>query len=501
MSKLLSLLSSFAIVANLLTVGIVSADIETYLPDFSIFYDYQNEYFINYTSFNDTDEYVGGIPLGGTGDATPGEGDELYIGSSEPFSGLEIEVSESNADGEYTLYYFQSGSNDWKAIDDAVWDSLEGTISIDWDYSDWYWAETDVDSWWDATDPDDSSFETVTGYFVKLETTHYSEEDGYAWASSIYLESDDSISVSEVSVTNEDGEITVVDSPSFSDVVAYHDNYAAIEYLVNIGTLEGYSDGTFQPENTVNRAELMKILVAGQEITPDEDTYNNCFPDVTTEWFAPYVCYAAEEGWVDGYPDGTFQPGNTVNRVEAMKMVINALGFDSMLSDDVNVYFFTDVDDDQWYSPYVYLAKSLGLLESTSGLFNPSNGMTRASVSENVFRGWVLNQMGQIAYDGDLRDEFFLAIGFEITEEYAPFDDLVISASWASQNITIYNADEDTINLSGFTLRTYNDTFYTFGSTSLSPGESVVVDMYFSEEWLYIYDADGVLVDTSDYTL
>ena len=71
---------------------------------------------------------------------------------------------------------------------------------------------------------------------------------------------------------------------TFSDVSPGHANQGAIEYLVYTGTLQGYSDGTFQPENSINRAELMKVLVAGQGIDPDADTYQNCFPDVTTDW-------------------------------------------------------------------------------------------------------------------------------------------------------------------------------------------------------------------------
>lgn len=46
--------------------------------------------------------------------------------------------------------------------------------------------------------------------------------------------------------------------------------------------------------------------------TEDENLYENCFEDVEDEWFAPYVCYAKEKGWVTGYPDGTFKPENNV---------------------------------------------------------------------------------------------------------------------------------------------------------------------------------------------
>jgi hypothetical protein len=135
---------------------------------------------------------------------------------------------------------------------------------------------------------------------------------------------------------------------TFSDLESGHDNYIAIEYLVSSGTLEGYSDGTFLPEKEVNRAELMKMLVAGQEISPDESLYKNCFSDVTTDWYAKYVCYAKEMGWVNGYSDGTFKPASTVNKVEALKMIIQAYGYGDRLPDETGIAeaLFSDFDSD-----------------------------------------------------------------------------------------------------------------------------------------------------------
>src|SRR3989338_5338729 len=89
--------------------------------------------------------------------------------------------------------------------------------------------------------------------------------------------------------------LSPVFAKTFDDVEYDDDNYVAVEYLVSIGTLEGYPDGSFQPNTTVNRAEIMKILVAGQGISPDENVYKDCYPDVTDDWYAKYVCYATEQ--------------------------------------------------------------------------------------------------------------------------------------------------------------------------------------------------------------
>ncbi len=197
--------------------------------------------------------------------------------------------------------------------------------------------------------------------------------------------------------------------PTFLDVEESHSNFVAIEYLVSIGTLEGYDDGTFRPDQDVNRAELMKILVSGQGIEPNEEVFKDCFTDVGTEWYAPYVCYAEAQGWVEGYDDGSFLPANTINKVEAVKMLVNSMEWS--VNDTVDQVLFDDTDNTLWYAPYLEAAKDLNVLEETSGDFNPSWGMDRAGVAEQIFRADVLMEMGEETYSESIRDSFLDGIG------------------------------------------------------------------------------------------
>ena len=66
------------------------------------------------------------------------------------------------------------------------------------------------------------------------------------------------------------------------------------------------------------------------EVTPDPNVYNNCFEDVTTEWYAKYVCYAKEEGLVEGYSGNYFKPGDNIMRAEAVKIVSEAYKWDDL---------------------------------------------------------------------------------------------------------------------------------------------------------------------------
>ncbi|MEK7145680.1 MAG: S-layer homology domain-containing protein, partial [Patescibacteria group bacterium] len=164
-----------------------------------------------------------------------------------------------------------------------------------------------------------------------------------------------------------------------------------IEGLSDEGIFEGYPDGSFGVNDDINRAELTKILVEGQGITPSAIEHKNCFPDVSTEWFAKYVCYAKAAGWLNGYPDGTFKPGDVINKVEALKIMFNAYGEDLEEGQAVGDLVFSDLENDAWYSIYVLTASEWGLLEEEPGeAFNPDFDRSRGEMAEELYRYLIL---------------------------------------------------------------------------------------------------------------
>ena len=186
----------------------------------------------------------------------------------------------------------------------------------------------------------------------------------------------------------------------FSDVGKLHKNYRAVEMLNGMGVVKGYEDGSFKPNTAVNRAELTKMLVVAMTIgapAPSADTYANCFPDVKTEWFAPYVCYAKEKGWVSGYPDKTFKPGNPVNRVEAMKIILNAMipeqYWPSPTDEELALDLPTDAESGAWYHQYLLFSVAKQLLDGQHVVvtadgysYKPGEPMYRKEVAEMMFR-------------------------------------------------------------------------------------------------------------------
>ncbi len=177
-------------------------------------------------------------------------------------------------------------------------------------------------------------------------------------------------------------------SEVFPDVAVTNKNRDAILYLYTQSIISGYPDGSFKPANDINRAELLKILVEGTGQSPDANQYKDCFSDVHDDWYAKYVCYGKNIGWIDGYPDGSYKPSQTVNKVEAIKMILNSQGIDVPVS--VSVAPFSDVPTDAWFASYVSKAKELRLLEETGTTLRPSDMMQRASVSEIMYRALIL---------------------------------------------------------------------------------------------------------------
>lgn len=172
---------------------------------------------------------------------------------------------------------------------------------------------------------------------------------------------------------------------SFSDVPNTHDNYVAINYIREEGIAKGYEDGTFKPENILNRAEAMKFVLESIKASLPETATEVSFSDVSlNDWFIKYLVRARELGIVSGNPDGTFAPGRQVTKAEFIKMLLNANGFKTEKWAGQNLY--PDVPGDSWYSPYMNYAGQAGIVSKDSnGKLNPAQPMSRGEVAQSVY--------------------------------------------------------------------------------------------------------------------
>lgn len=158
---------------------------------------------------------------------------------------------------------------------------------------------------------------------------------------------------------------------AFPDVPPSLEGYEAIIALRDRGIIAGYPDGRFWPDRGINRAEFIKMLVAGFRADAVRGEVR-CFADVSDEWFAPFVCAAKRLGWVSGYPDATFRPSQRVNRAEAMKIIVEVFGGRVRESDRLP----SDVRGGTWFERYVAVGVTLGIVD-TNVRFRPGDDLTR----------------------------------------------------------------------------------------------------------------------------
>lgn len=177
--------------------------------------------------------------------------------------------------------------------------------------------------------------------------------------------------------------------PPFSDVPAGSPYFDAVSYLKPQGIVSGYLDGTFKPNNLINRAEFTKIAMGALN---DSNGVDNClsnyqsnggmvvFSDARTtlqnptpEWYLKYVCYAKSKNFINGYPDGTFEPDKFINFVEAAKIAANVfqLGADGQ-------------PGDPWYKVYVDVLAYKKAIPTTIVRFDQQ--LTRGEMAEMIYR-------------------------------------------------------------------------------------------------------------------
>ncbi len=135
----------------------------------------------------------------------------------------------------------------------------------------------------------------------------------------------------------------------FSDVSSGDWYFEAVRKLASLGIMTG-NDGLFRPGDLITRAEFVKIISFLDLTAPPAAAAR--FSDVPEDnWAYPYIALAASKGWVNGYEDGTFGPGNTITRAEAVVITNRVTGRNadrSTVKKAEGIRIFPDVDLNHW---------------------------------------------------------------------------------------------------------------------------------------------------------
>ena len=135
----------------------------------------------------------------------------------------------------------------------------------------------------------------------------------------------------------------------YSDVAATSWYNTAVSTLSSMGIITGYPDGTFRPNAAITRAEFAAIAA---RFDNDGDKTAAKFSDIATHWAKDEISIAYNNGWITGYPDGTFGPQRDITRAETMTLVNRVLNRLPETEDDLlpNMTVWTDnANPKAWY--------------------------------------------------------------------------------------------------------------------------------------------------------
>ena len=185
------------------------------------------------------------------------------------------------------------------------------------------------------------------------------------------LDNKNAIVPKEIELTNASNNFTYnAPADSFSIIRLKTGNGGSKAYI------SGYEDGTFRPDNTITRAEAAAIIARCSSDFDENKMYSSNFTDVSgDEWYANYVGYAAEKGYISGYDGGPFKADIDITRGELAVILSKYGSFDgdgicTEFSDVTNYYFATG------YIKALYDENIVSGYED--GTFKPDNSVTRA---------------------------------------------------------------------------------------------------------------------------
>lgn len=136
---------------------------------------------------------------------------------------------------------------------------------------------------------------------------------------------------------------------NYSDVSSIDWFNNPISTMDNMKTIEGYPDNSFRPNNTITRAEF--VTIASRFFTIENKEIENKFSDIEGHWAEEAILKSIKAGWIDGYSDETFKPDQAITRAETAKLVnriLNRYPDKEKLLDNM-IKFPDNKDINKWY--------------------------------------------------------------------------------------------------------------------------------------------------------
>ena len=163
-----------------------------------------------------------------------------------------------------------------------------------------------------------------------------------------------------------------VDFPDVESTASYAQ---AVQELSALDVISGYDDGTFGPDKLVTRAEITKMIVdaLAERSSAEASTESTKFADVSADhWAKGYINQGVANGFIAGMSDTEFDPDANVTYVQAQKMLVSAIGYETYAQAQGG-----------WPIGYKTYAASLDITKGISGI-KDSTELTRAQVAQMI---------------------------------------------------------------------------------------------------------------------
>ncbi|REK69532.1 S8 family serine peptidase [Paenibacillus paeoniae] len=154
--------------------------------------------------------------------------------------------------------------------------------------------------------------------------------------------------------------------------------------MASSGIVNGVGNYRFQPERNITRAEAVAMIVKAYKPLAGNVAAKS-FSDVSSShWASDAIRKAVQQGWVNGFPDGTFKPDRPITRAEMAVMIGHAEGIAARIPTSRP---FRDVSQYEWYSAMLYAMKLEGKLKGVEpNIFKPDEGASRAQFTVLLYR-------------------------------------------------------------------------------------------------------------------
>jgi len=152
-----------------------------------------------------------------------------------------------------------------------------------------------------------------------------------------------------------------------------------IKTATKLELVQGYDDGSFQPNKTTTRAEVATVIA---RVLGLDTSGKSRYADVANHWGSGAIAALQQVGLLNGFEDGSIQPKKEMTRAELVTLLVRTIDPSALPKDAIG---FADTSK-HWASNEIAEAKTLGIVEGSDGKFNPDETVTRAEMVSMVMR-------------------------------------------------------------------------------------------------------------------